>query len=134
MLAHGLFQNEPLLSTVDLPSPKERSTAAQLVGLPLRGLSLAVFSVGESGRVAGTLSNEIFGIPWALLVAGVDTVVLSRWKVLATSNATWMGHFYQALAAGNTPAQAATAAMRAMLASPATAHPYYWAGMQVIGG
>jgi CHAT domain-containing protein len=134
VLAHGFFQDEPLLSTVDLPSANERSTAAQLVGLPVRGLSLAVFSACESGRVAGTLSNEIFGIPWALLVDGVDTVVLSRWKVLATSNATWMGHFYQALAAGNTPAQAAAAAMRAMLASPETAHPYHWAGMQVIGG
>ena len=133
VLAHGRFEDEPLLSTVNLPSAEEPSTAAQLVGLPVHGLSLAVFSACESGRVAGTLSNEIFGIPWALLVAGVDTVVLSRWKVLAVSNAAWMGYFYQALAAGDTPAQAAAAAMRAMLASPETAHPYYWAGMQVIG-
>ncbi len=59
--------------------------------------------------------------------------LLSRWRVQATSNATWMGRFYRTLAAGDTPAQAATVAMRAMLASPETAHPYYWASMQVIG-
>ena len=134
VLAHGKFEAEPLLSTIDLSSNQQPPTpAAQLLGLPLRGLSLAVLSACESGVVAGTSSNEIFGIPWVLLVGGVDTVVLSRWRVQGSSNATWMKHFYGRLAGGGSPAESATAAMRAMLADPASSHPYYWASMQVIG-
>jgi CHAT domain-containing protein len=133
VLAHGVFHAEPLLSVVDLPSQQYPSTAAELLALPLHGLSLAVFSSCESGQVSETRSNEIFGLPWALLVGGVGTAVVSRWKALATSNGAWMGHFYRRLAAGASPAEAAAGAMRAMLADPATAHPFFWAGMQVIG-
>lgn len=133
LLAHGKFETEPLRSTIDLFPGQPKTTAAALLGFPLRGLSLAVLSSCETGIVTETLSNEIFGIPWALLVGGVDAAVVARWIIKAEETATWMEHFYYSLANGQPPSQSATFAMRRMLVSPSTSHPYFWAGMQVIG-
>lgn len=137
LLAHGAFDaNEPLLSELTLElsdQPRHGFTAAELVGLPLRRISLAVLSACESGQTEARISNEIFGFPWSLLVAGVDQVLLSRWRVRADTNRMWMESFYRALGGGASPALSAAAASRAMLREPATAHPYFWAAVQVIG-
>jgi CHAT domain-containing protein len=135
LLMHGMFAaDEPLLSTLTLSAAGgAKLPASELVGWPVRHLELAVLSACESGEVGVTLANEIFGIPWALLVGGAKRVVLSRWRVDAASNARWMSRFYAAIGAGERPAVAAALAMRAMLAREATAHPYFWAAPQVTG-
>ncbi len=79
------------------------------------------------------ISNEVFGLSWAPLVGGVDSVVLSRWRVKSDSNADWMETFYETLATGQaSPALAASAAMRKMIASDRR-DPFFWAGPQVFG-
>jgi CHAT domain-containing protein len=134
LLLHGRFDDtEPLLSLLtDTAHSGPPIAAADLVGLPLRRLRLAVLSACESGRVATRLSNEIYGFPWALLATGVETAIVSRWVVGGESNGQWMRFFYGAVAEGAAPAAAAAVAMRGMRAA-GRAHPYYWAAMQVNG-
>jgi CHAT domain-containing protein len=58
---------------------------------------------------------------------------MSRWRVEAQSNATWMAAFYNRLAAGHaSPALSAATAMRTLIAGGA-GHPYVWAGPQTFG-
>ena len=136
VLLHGQYSMEdPLLSTIQislLPTPRFIS-AAQLLAIDWRDTSLAVFSACEGATVQTRISNELFGISWALLAGGVDHVVLSRWRVKAKSNADWMETFYTSLASGNrSPAFAAAAAMR-MAIKNGQRDPFFWAGPQVFG-
>ena len=84
------------------------------------------------------ISNEVYGLSWAPLVGGAEHAVLSRWRVLSSSNADWMVRFYGSLTSGtSSPARAAAAAARGLIATegsdPSYADPFYWAGPQVFG-
>ena len=45
-----------------------------------------------------------------------------------------MERFYERFTVGADPVAALAAAQRALLAAPATAHPFYWAGFVDVGG
>lgn len=139
VLLHGEFSSEdPLLSQVTLNNPRlsrhqNEITAAELLAVNWRDTRLAVFSSCEGARVGSRISNEVFGISWALLAGGVDYVLLSRWRVQSSSNADWMESFYSALVSERaSPASAAAVAMRKMIGG-GRRHPYFWAGPQVFG-
>ena len=111
----------------------------ELMGVDLRA-SVAFLSrlQGEAGQArAGTAA---VGLAWALLVAGTPTTVLSSWVVDAPSTTSLVLGFHRRMGAGATPAGAgrsAADALRratlALMASPKTRHPYYWAGFAVFG-
>jgi CHAT domain-containing protein len=139
VLLHGRFNAaDPLQSHIRListePSREDNKiTAAELLAVDCRHTRLAVFSSCEGARMNIRISNEVYGLSWALLVGGVDHVVMSRWRVQGGSNADWMASFYDNLVSGKvSPALAAAAAMRAMIAGKRS-HPFYWAGPQVFG-
>jgi CHAT domain-containing protein len=138
VLLHGEYNyDDPLQSTVEIGGSGDPGgrylTAAELLAVDWRHKQLAVFSSCEGALVKTRISNEQFGISWALLAGGVDYVLLSRWRVNAASNAAWMETFYKSLAVEKiTPALAANAAMRKMIKSDKR-HPYFWAGPQVFG-
>lgn len=136
ILLHGEYNYEdPLQSKISLTSSvnSEEITAAELLAVDWAETRLAVLSSCEGAAVKTRISNELFGISWALLAGGVDHVVLSRWRVQAASNADWMETFYQHLVSERTsPALAAAAAMRKMINSNRR-DPYFWAGQQVFG-
>jgi len=138
VLLHGQYNyDDPLQSTVELGSGgnvnRKYITAAELLAADWRHKQLAVFSSCEGALVKTRISNEQFGISWALLAGGADQVMLSRWRVNATSNAVWMETFYKSLIVKKmSPALAANAAMRKMINTDKR-HPYYWAGPQVFG-
>ncbi len=139
VLLHGKYNSEdPLQSRITLNTKEPRSqrkeiTAAELLQVNWRNTSLAVFSSCEGGVVKTRISNEIFGIPWALLAGGVNQVVLSRWRVNEVSNATWMKDFYDTLASKHmSPSLAANAAMRKLINS-GQRDPFFWAAPQVFG-
>ena len=130
VLAHGEFDHgDPLLSPLKLGSPV---VAADLLAVPLDKTRLVVLSACEVGTQARRVSNELFGFPWALQVAGADNAIVSRWAVPSEANAAWMPDFYAALGEGRSPAAAGAAASRAMIAR-GQRHPHHWAAMQVIG-
>lgn len=139
VLLHGEFSSDdPLLSRVTLNNhslsrQENEITAAELLAVNWRDTRLVVFSSCEGARVGSRISNEVFGISWALLAGGVDYVVLSRWRVQSSSNADWMESFYNTLVSERaSPATAAAVAMRKMIAD-GRRHPYFWAGPQVFG-
>jgi CHAT domain-containing protein len=45
-----------------------------------------------------------------------------------------MERFYEGYASDAEPARALAAAQRALLATPTTSHPFYWAGFVAVGG
>ena len=134
VLTHGEFNSaEALLSSLRATRSSDPPiVAAELLALPLRGLSLAVLSACQGGQVGTRISGEIYGFPWALLAGGTKATVLSRWDVNGASNGQWMGVFYRELAGGASPAMAGATAMREMRKAGVT-HPYYWAAMQISG-
>jgi hypothetical protein len=134
ILLHGEFRStEPLLSTLHPTSPTANAiTAADMLSIPMAGNRLVVLSACESGEIERRISNEIYGFPWALLAAGAENVVASRWRVNGASNSVWMGQFYGAISMGASPAEAAALATRFILKTERM-KPYYWAAMQVIG-
>jgi len=138
VLLHGEYNyDDPLQSTIKIREGErpqgEYITAAELLATDWRDTHLAIFSSCEGALVKTRISNEQFGISWALLAGGVDQVMLSRWRVHATSNAIWMETFYKSLVVEKiSPALAANAAMRKMIKSDKR-HPYYWAGPQLFG-
>ncbi|MGA1795648.1 MAG: CHAT domain-containing protein [bacterium] len=137
VLLHGEYNyDDPLQSTVKIGGGNlhgEYITAAELLAADWRDTQLAVFSSCEGALVKTRISNEQFGISWALLAGSVEHLILSRWCVNAESNAVWMETFYKSMAVEKmSPALAANAAMRKMIKSDKR-HPYYWAGPQVFG-
>jgi CHAT domain-containing protein len=128
VMAHGKIDNrEPLLSTLAFAEP---ITATDLIDAPLRHTDLVVLSGCETGEVERRISGEIYGLPWALTVAGASGAIVSRWRIDPHFNAPWMTHFYTAIAQRRSPALAAAVASRAMIAA-GNRHPYRWAAMQV---
>jgi CHAT domain-containing protein len=132
VLLHGHYNSdEPLLSEL-LVSGRHYMYAVQLINLPLNRIQLAVLSSCESGIVGRYVSNETFGFPWALLIGGAQSALVSRWIVDAANNKMWMQHFYSALGKSESPAMATADAMRAMRRDGHD-HPYYWAAPQMSG-
>lgn len=138
VLLHGVYDyDDPLQSAVKIEGAENQRdgiiTAAKLLAADWSHTQLAVFSSCEGAVVKTRISNEQFGISWALLAGGADHVVLSRWRVNEESNAAWMETFYKNLSAEKrSPSLAANAARRTMIQSDKP-HPYYWAGPQVFG-
>ena len=56
------------------------------------------------------------------------------WPVEDRATATLMERFYEGFSSGADPVQALALAQRAMIAVPATSHPFYWAGFVAVGG
>lgn len=76
---------------------------------------------------------EIAGLANQFRRAGVPRLLASLWQVSDTSTHTLMVGFYEGLGQGRSPAEALSAAQRALLGEPATAHPFHWAPFILIG-
>ena len=100
---------------------------------------LVVLSACQTGLGSGALADVPAGDDWvgltrAFLHAGAAHVVATLWPVDDWATAALMERFYQGYAGGADPAGALAAAQRALLAQPATSHPFYWAGFVAVGG
>ena len=133
---HGNFsESEPLLSYVKLGrggTDDGELTAAEMFGLPLTRSRLVVLSACETGKARVTHANELLGMQRALLYAGASTLVLSYWPVDSAATAAYMQAFHRA-ALKSAPPAAARAALKAVKANPAYAHPYHWAAFMLVG-
>jgi CHAT domain-containing protein len=110
-----------------------RLTFQEIPLLPLDHVDLVVLSacetaVGEHGQGA-----EIAGLAYQFEMRGAATVVASLWAVEDKSTSRLMQGLYANLSAGQSKAEALRQAQLALLADPATAHPFYWAPFIAIG-
>jgi CHAT domain-containing protein/tetratricopeptide (TPR) repeat protein len=136
-----LNKQNPLFSFVELtPGAGEDGhlEAHEVFGLHLTA-DLVVLSACQTALASGTLSDVPAGDDWvglvrAFLSAGAARVMATLWPVQDRATATLMEKFYARYPAGSDPARALAEAQRSLLAVPATASPYYWAGFEVVGG
>jgi len=136
-----LNKQNPLFSFVKLaPDSAEdgRLEVHEVFGLHLAA-DLVVLSACQTGLGSGALADVPAGDDWvgltrAFLHAGARNVVATLWPVDDWATAALMERFYGAGDVAAEPVGALAEAQRALIAVPATAHPFYWAGFVNVGG
>jgi CHAT domain-containing protein len=85
-----------------------------------------------TGRLTG--QEGIMNLARAFLTAGAKSVIASLWSVNDRTTATLMESFYEHLSKGLPVREALRRAQLDFVAAYGDkAHPYYWAGFEVIG-
>jgi CHAT domain-containing protein len=136
-----LNKQNPLFSFVELAPDggnDGRLEVHEVFGLRLAA-DLVVLSACQTGLGSGALTDVPAGDDWiglarGFLSAGAARVMATLWPVQDRASAALMERFYKGYAVGADPGRALAAAQRSLLAIPATASPYYWAGFEVVGG
>jgi CHAT domain-containing protein len=136
-----LNKQNPLFSFVKLaPDGAEdgRLEVHEVFGLHLAA-DLVVLSACQTGLGSGALADVPAGDDWvgltrAFLHAGARHVVATLWAVDDWATAALMERFYGPPYVAVEPARALAESQRALLATPASAHPFYWAGFVAVGG
>jgi len=136
-----LNKQNPLFSFVQLaPDGVEdgRLEVHEVFGLHLTA-DLIVLSACQTGLGSGALADVPAGDDWvgltrAFLHAGARSVMATLWPVDDWATAALMERFYGSGDVAADPPRALAEAQRALLATPATAHPFYWAGFLSVGG
>jgi CHAT domain-containing protein/Tfp pilus assembly protein PilF len=108
-------------------------TAAEAAQLDLRGTQLVVLSACETGLGQVQQGEGVYGLRRALVLAGAQAQLVSLWKVADAQTQALMVDYYQRLLKGEGRSAALREAQQAMIANPATQHPYYWAAFVPIG-
>lgn len=99
--------------------------------MPLDCCRLAVLSACETGL--GYISADgVSGLQQAFKQAGVQTIVVSLWKVNDMTTSRLMTAFYCNLLSGMDAHSAMYAAQDHIRKIPEYSHPYYWAGFIVL--
>jgi CHAT domain-containing protein len=136
-----LNKQNPLFSFVELApggTNDGRLEVHEVLGLSFAA-ELVVLSACQTVLGSGALADVPAGDDWvgltrAFLHAGAGHVVATLWPVDDWATAALMERFYGAGDIAAEPVRALAAAQRALLAAPATAHPFYWAGFVAVGG
>jgi CHAT domain-containing protein/Tfp pilus assembly protein PilF len=141
LAAHGeLDEASPLYSHVVLSPGTSGSSedglleAWEMMDLRLTA-DLLILSACESGRGRIAPGEGIVGTMWAAFVAGSRALLVSQWKVEATSTTELMIAFHRGLAAGTGASKAGLLRQASLevLRQPRYAHPFYWAGFVLVG-
>ncbi|REG45544.1 tetratricopeptide repeat protein [Paraburkholderia sp. BL6669N2] len=108
-------------------------TALEVSGLDLAGTELVVLSACETGVGQVQNGEGVYGLRRAMVLAGVQTQVVSLWKVDDIATKDLMVAYYGRLSTGVGRSAALRAAQLDMLNDHKRAHPYYWASFVTIG-
>ena len=102
--------------------------AQEITSMDLAGTDLVVLSACETGL--GEINSEgVFGLQRAFKKAGVQTLIMSLWKVHDEATALFMQTFYDNLLSGKSKRDSFAAAQMALRKHKQYgADPYYWAG------
>jgi CHAT domain-containing protein len=101
-------------------------TAEEIAHLNLSKTKLVVLSACETGLGEVQNSEGVFGLQRAFKLAGVETLVMSLWKVDDAATSEFMILFYKNLMAGKTKIESFKTAQQAIRTE--YKNPYYWAG------
>jgi CHAT domain-containing protein/Flp pilus assembly protein TadD len=100
-------------------------TADEIARLNLTKMKLVVLSACETGLGDVKNSEGVFGLQRAFKLAGVESLIMSLWKVPDEATAELMTTFYNEWLAGNTKRKAFKTAQQKVRAKYSS--PYYWA-------
>ena len=107
--------------------------AKDVLGMRLDGVAMIALSACESGLGRVENGDEVLGFTRSFLSAGTSTLLASLWPVSDAATEKLMTTLYADLAKGMQVQDAMREAQRAVMADPATAHPFYWAPFNLIG-
>ena len=132
--ANPLFSHIELAETAGDPGLLE---VHEIYGLGLQA-RLLTLSACETALGANSIWDVPPGDDWvslasAFLESGTDNVMASLWRVEDLATAALMERFYGHLVAGMELDRSLAEAQRSLIADPATAHPFYWAGFLLVG-
>lgn len=105
-------------------------TADEISRLDLSNTKLVVLSACETARGKVDPVDGVYGLQRAFKLAGVQTIVMSLWKVQDDATAMLMTQFYKYLTDGMEKHQALWNAM--MDVRKKYKDPYYWAGFVML--
>jgi CHAT domain-containing protein len=129
------YLNQPALvlsQTADLGGEDGFLTMSEVLKLPLRA-DMVVLSACQTALGREVTGEGVVGLTRAFLYAGSRAAVVSLWPVDDASTAVFMGKFYEHVKSGLPPARALARAKQELRASPAHAHPFYWAPFVFFG-
>lgn len=108
-------------------------SAVEFLSLRTRA-RIAVLSACESGVADIRNGDEMVGLSASLMFAGASAVIATLWKAPDRGTRDLMERFYdEVLTRGSDFAVALQRAQQACLSQASYAHPYYWAGFQLVG-
>lgn len=104
-------------------------TALEISTMNLSGTDMVIMSACETG-LGDITSDGVFGLQRAFKMAGVQTLVMSLWKVDDNATSLMMQTFYEHLLSGMSKREAFNLAQAAVKAN--YPEPYYWAGFVML--
>jgi CHAT domain-containing protein/tetratricopeptide (TPR) repeat protein len=110
----------------------DRLEARDILNLPLQA-NLTVLSSCETGLGQFTNSDGPLSLAWAFRAAGCPSVVMSQWLVDDSATSMLMSRFYDELRRGRRKDDALRDAQISVMKTKRYAHPYFWAGFQLMG-
>jgi len=122
---------------VDLTKEDGILTAFEVSGLNLSGTELVTLSACETG--IGEIKNGegVFGLRRAFQHAGVETILMSLWKIHEKQTSELMESYYSIWLDGNTKRDALRQAILNIIKKrrdqDQTAHPFYWGAFVLVG-
>lgn len=108
-------------------------TGGEILGMPLHSTQLVVLSACETGVGAIRDGERAFSLSRAFGIAGARSVVTTLWSVSDGAMPMMMETMYEHLAKGEMRVNALRRAKLRLLNDPRYKHPYYWAGVVLIG-
>ena len=102
-------------------------TADEISRLNLTKTKLVVMSACETGLGDAKNSEGVFGLQRAFKLAGVESLIMSLWKVPDDATAELMTTFYNEWLKGQTKQSAFKAAQEKIRRNEKYKSPYYWA-------
>ena len=135
--AHAMADTlDPLHSKVLLADKDGKPNyleAKDVLGMRLDNVAMIALSACESGLGRVENGDEVLGFTRSFLSAGTSTLLASLWPVSDAATEKLMTTLYTDLAKGIEVQDAMRDEQRAVMADPATAHPFYWAPFNLIG-
>ena len=132
---HGLARFDDLelsgLLTVDGNGKLRSLGAVELMSTRLAS-PLVVLSACDGGLPLEISATTNTSLARVLLRAGVARVIASSWQVDDMAAADLMSELHRGLVRGDAPESALLQAQSALRAKRRYAHPYYWAGFQLV--
>lgn len=140
---HGkLIDENPLKSFLLMSSSNDKNgdyylEAGEVLRLKLKA-GLVVLSACETAKGVVKSGEGMIGFPWAFLVAGAKSTIVTQWRVDSPTTAAFMINFYNNYLGLNSQSrlsksQALRRSAINMMLKSRFRHPYYWAGFVIIG-
>lgn len=102
-------------------------TAKEISRMNLSNVDFAVLSACETG--VGAISGDgVFGLQRGFKLAGVNSIMMSLWKVDDAATGKLITEFYKHWLEHNNAREALHAAQKSVRQTPGWEHPRYWAG------